>query len=457
MGFGKKTDFETSRVLDLDKSYRYMIKPAVEDAGLKCIRADEIVHSGVIDVPMYEQLLNADVVIADLSTSNKNAFYELGIRHALRPFTTIIIAEDGIKTFPFDVAHVTVRQYHHLGEDIGFDEVMRFRGVLRDAIKGILAQSEDQRRDSPVYTFLNGLTPPALAAAVQQKLQENVIDALPEGAVRAAGVAAAPPEKAEAAIQAHSMLMEQVNKAQKAGDWATAKALLTIIRQTAQDETKRKVDASDGKLSTPPEDTYLLQRLALATYKCKDREDPKKPLVEARDLLLLLKPETAIDVQTLGLWGSVHKRLWGIEQRQEYIDEAIRGHERAFYMANDHYNGINLAFTLNARAANATDANEAIADRVTASRVRKRVLAIANQWLTNNPVPALEKLPPDAMRGYRKSWYWIMVTLAEAYVGLGDEASAKPILEEAYANVPEAWMKESSEDQLAKLKELLKK
>ena len=79
MGFGKKTDFETGRTLDLDKSYRNIIKPAVEAAGLKCIRADEIVHSGLIDVPMYEQLLNADVVVADLSTSNKNAFYELGV------------------------------------------------------------------------------------------------------------------------------------------------------------------------------------------------------------------------------------------------------------------------------------------------------------------------------------------------------------------------------------------
>jgi hypothetical protein len=37
---------------------------------------------------MYEQLLKADVVVADLSTSNRNAIYELGVRHALRPYTT---------------------------------------------------------------------------------------------------------------------------------------------------------------------------------------------------------------------------------------------------------------------------------------------------------------------------------------------------------------------------------
>jgi hypothetical protein len=85
MGFGKKTDFQTSRVLDLDKSYEYIIKPAATEAGLECQRADEIVHSGPIDTPMYEQLLMADVVVADVSTSNCNAFYELGVRHALRP------------------------------------------------------------------------------------------------------------------------------------------------------------------------------------------------------------------------------------------------------------------------------------------------------------------------------------------------------------------------------------
>ena len=52
MGFGKKTDYPTGRVLDLDKSYKYIIKPASEAAGYQCIRADEIQHSGNINVPM---------------------------------------------------------------------------------------------------------------------------------------------------------------------------------------------------------------------------------------------------------------------------------------------------------------------------------------------------------------------------------------------------------------------
>src|SRR5262249_31815676 len=123
-------------------------------------------HSGLIDVPMYEQLLAADIVVADLSTSNKNAFYELGIRHALRPYTTIVIAEEGLKT-PFDVNHIVIRSYKHLGEDIGFDEVMRFREVLAAAIKTISAQSAGERIDSPVYRFIDGLGAPERRAAAR--------------------------------------------------------------------------------------------------------------------------------------------------------------------------------------------------------------------------------------------------------------------------------------------------
>src|SRR5262245_36355932 len=125
MGFGQKVDFETGRTLDLDASYHALIKPAVENAGLECLRADEITHSGNINVPMYEQILKADLVIADVSTANGTVFYELGVRHALRPYSTIVISEDKFR-IPFGINHVTVRTYRHLGKDIGVTEAKRF-------------------------------------------------------------------------------------------------------------------------------------------------------------------------------------------------------------------------------------------------------------------------------------------------------------------------------------------
>jgi hypothetical protein len=438
MGFGKKTDFETGRVLDLDSSYRNMIKPAVEAAGLKCIRADEIVHSGLIDVPMYEQLLNADVVVADLSTSNKNAFYELGVRHALRPFTTVVISEDGIKTFPFDVNHVAVRQYHHLGEDIGFGEAMRFRQLLTDAIVEI-RKKEPREKDSPVYTFLNGLNPPAVAAAVQAAVQAATSETGPKPVSETEGVPKADDQKT------HSLLMQQVDDAQKRSDFVTAKSLLAVIRGMMKAQAPNR-----------PEDPYIIQRLALLTYKSKIPNEVAA-LQEAHDLLAPLHPETSNDTETLGLWGSVHKRLWDLTKDWGQLDEAVRGYERGFYLRNDYYNGINMAYLLNCRAAVATDPAEAIADFVQAQRVRREVLAICKQWLQENPVPDAQNASPEAVTQAQKNRYWVLATLGEAYLGLGDENEGQTQLEAAYAAAPEEWMANSTREQIEKLKLLLDK
>ncbi len=448
MGFGKKTDFETGRVLDLDKSYKNMIKPAVEAAGLICIRADEIAHSGVIDVPMYDQLFNADVVVADLSTSNKNAIYELGIRHALRPFTTVIIAEDGIKAFPFDISHIAIRQYHHLGEDIGFDEVMRFREQLMKAIKEILEKSP-RDKDSPVYTFLNNLIPPELKTAIEADRQ------LSKDKESAAIKSVA---NIDLNAQTHSALMQQVDNAQKNGDWITAKTLLSAIRNMISGEIKKKQEESTVNVVQQQEDPYLLQRLALITYKSKS-PDEESALLEAHSLLNLLDPSVSNDTETLGLWGAVHKRLseitTDVTKKIAYLTEAIRAYGRGFYIRNDYYNGINYAFLLNVRGSLVTDRAQAISDFVVARRVRNEVLQICEDWLNKNPSPDKDKTPKEALNDYLKSWYWVKATQGEACVGLGDEDNAQKELTEAYEKAPEEWMKGSTEEQLCKLRPLL--
>jgi len=99
MGFGKKTDLATGRELDLDKSYKNIIKPAVTAAGYECVRADEIQHSGVIDVPMYEMLFAADLVVA------ADAFVYLGdlepvCREAARVLTPSGLLAFSVETHP---------------------------------------------------------------------------------------------------------------------------------------------------------------------------------------------------------------------------------------------------------------------------------------------------------------------------------------------------------------------
>ncbi len=179
-GFGRKTDYTAGRVLDLDASYA-VIREAVRDAGLDCLRCDEVVHAGLIDAPMYEQLMRADLVIADLSTYNINAAFELGVRYGLRPYATIIVAEEGFSQ-PFDVSHSVIRRYRHLGEDIGAREAARFRAELATAIREIVERTSP---DSPVYTFLSQLVPPSerMEQAVDAAAHEvDGATAAPDGA-----------------------------------------------------------------------------------------------------------------------------------------------------------------------------------------------------------------------------------------------------------------------------------
>ncbi len=349
MGFGQKTDYQTGRVLDLDKSYRYIIKPAAEEAGLECKRADEIIHSGLIEVPMYDQLLTADVVIADISTSNANAFYELGVRHALRPFTTITIAEDRM-TFPFDVSHIAVRKYHHLGEGIDFGEVVRMKSELIKAIQTILQKPV---KDSPVYTFFSDLDPPA-----RRMIERAVAQSSPHAAAAAAG---APDTAAGLSNPTISVLMEQAKAAIKTDNFETAKTLLTLVRTMA------------------PKDPYVLQRLALATYKSKT-PDPLQALKNAGSILTELLPEISTDTETLGLWAAIHKRMWDLTKNLDDLNTAIFANEKGFYLKNDYYNGINLAFLYNVRASLSTG-DEATADAVMAQRIRRKVLAICEALL----------------------------------------------------------------------------
>jgi hypothetical protein len=408
MGFGTKTDYTKPKTFNLDKTYRTIIKPAAVLAGLDCVRADEIQHSGNINVPMYQWLLNADVVVADVSTYNCNAFYELGVRHALRPHSTIIICEDGL-TFPFDIGQIAVRKYHHLGEGIDFEEVQ----VKQEELSKLMMDIVDQKNvDSPVYTFIPGLNPPG----------ETKV---------AASLAATPLPPPPPDTRTVSILTEQAEKAMDNKKFLVAKELFQELRELI------------------PQEPHYVQRLALATYKSKMPTE-KEALDEARALLETLKPEDSTDPETLGLLQSVHKRLWSMEHDHADLERAIWASEKGFVLRNDYYNGINLAFLYNVRSAESKGA-EAIADFVNAQRVRRRVMAICEALLREMATDAGKtRYDPEA-------GFWVMATLAQAYVGLGDEAKAQEHMNKALELKPPGWMVESTEEQLKILRSLLEK
>ncbi|MEO5684919.1 MAG: hypothetical protein ABIQ88_19910 [Chitinophagaceae bacterium] len=80
-----------------------IVEPALESLNLKVIRADQIDKPGTITKQIIEYLSKAKLVIADLSFSNPNVFYELAIRHAFR-LPTVQIIRKGDK-IPFDVSN----------------------------------------------------------------------------------------------------------------------------------------------------------------------------------------------------------------------------------------------------------------------------------------------------------------------------------------------------------------
>ena len=158
MPFGKKKGGDGS-LYDFNVIYQTLIKPALESAGFESFRADEATTSGDILTDMFQELLLADLVIADLSIDNANAFYELGIRHAFRKRGVVHI-QAGRAYMPFDIFNVRTLPYHITPEGVPDPE------FLEKDIQAIARMTRDtwaSDRDaihSPIFNLLTGLDEP---------------------------------------------------------------------------------------------------------------------------------------------------------------------------------------------------------------------------------------------------------------------------------------------------------
>uniref|UniRef100_UPI002616FD32 TRAFs-binding domain-containing protein n=1 Tax=Nitrosomonas sp. TaxID=42353 RepID=UPI002616FD32 len=339
------------------------------------------------------------------------AAYELGVRYALRPYATIVIAETEFN-YPFDFNHIVFRTYKHLGkEGLSWQEANRFINELKAAITEIITQ---QKTDSSVYTFLPDLEPPSVFSAVNSSTDvTNTANTSLSNA---------------STDQNAKQLLDLARQAMMQDNFGTAKPLFEAILQMR------------------PNDEYVIQQLALATYKHK-LPDPKTALLAAHKILQTLKPETTNDPETLGLWGAIHKKLWELEHDRKFLDEAISAYERGFYLKQDYYNGINVAFLLNERAAVEEQTGmraEAIADFVQAQRIRREVMKYCKNLL-------------ELANGTKteEDRYWIIATLWEAAVGIEDAVAEKQWSEQAAAMTVANWMLATTQEQITKLKKLL--
>lgn len=158
MPFGKKKGAD-NQPYDFNIIYNTLIKPALEEAGFESFRADEETSAGDILTDMFQELLLADLVICDLSIDNANAFYELGIRHALRKRGVVHI-QAGRAYMPFDIFNVRTLPYHITPEGVPDPAYIRsdIKAISR-MVKDTWASDRDAVH-SPIYNMLSGLKEP---------------------------------------------------------------------------------------------------------------------------------------------------------------------------------------------------------------------------------------------------------------------------------------------------------
>ena len=168
MPFGLKPD-NAGRLIDFDHVYADIVAPAIAKVGLVALRADEERAAGMIHKQMYERLLLSEYAIADLTLANANVFYELGIRHAVRPESSVLLMAEG-SALPFDLGPVRSLPYK-----IGAD------GRVSDtaaAIEQVVARLRDcmahRSTDSPLFQLLEGYQPPPIAREKSDVFRERV-------------------------------------------------------------------------------------------------------------------------------------------------------------------------------------------------------------------------------------------------------------------------------------------
>ncbi len=406
MGFGEKTAYTKDhkpRILDLDATYESIIEPAVTGAGLRCIRADQMLNSGMIDSRMYELLLRADLVVADISTGNVNAVYELGVRHALRPHSTIIMQEDQA-SFHFDLSHISTFTYTHLGSDIGSREAADKKEKLEQLIRAIMATPT---RDSPVYEYLKGLGEPSMS----EQDYESLLTVIEEQGDRL------------------QQLITQAKTAKKAGKMKlAAEKFGQAIKLLEANSNDAETDVGQSEAD------FIMQQHALTTYKS---EMPNKldALKSGLAIIEKLRPESSHDTETLGIAGAIRKRLWSLEGERSDLDKAIQYYGRGFDVKQDYYNGENYTLCLEMRAAVQEDEDEANYDRMTARKTRKRIVeTLAEDFKADN-------------LSDRKDLLWMHATMANSLFALARDGEAEEH-EKAFRDLAgnNEWMLETYEN-----------
>lgn len=165
-GFGTKKD-SAGQSIDFERVQGELIAPALVRCGLAGDTTGEVVDAGNIRADMFALILEADLVVCDITVHNANVFYELGIRHALRKKHTVLIKGDpSADSTPFDLSTDRYLKYPVAAPAQALD-------ALVDALKASLRSARET--DSPIFLML-----PTLAEADPSEVKLVPLDFIEE-------------------------------------------------------------------------------------------------------------------------------------------------------------------------------------------------------------------------------------------------------------------------------------
>lgn len=408
MPFGEKPD-GMGGMVDFDAVYAEVIRPAVEAAGMEPLRADEEMEGGIIHKPMFERLILCDYAVADLTTANANVFYELGIRHAARPHSTVLVYAEGLR-LPFDVAPLRAVPYR-LESGGGPATTEEIKEVIEERLR----RARDAVTDSPIYELVENF--PDVDRTKTDVFRDRVryaseakarlADAREkgdEGKLRGIEGDLAPIEDQEAGVVVDLLLSYRAVKA-----WG---AMISLA----------------DKMAPPLAQTVLVrEQLAFALNRNKEGERAERILL---DVLEKRGPSS----ETFGLLGRVYKDRWeeardggnhALERGQ--IRKAIAAYLKGFEADwRDAYPGIN---------------------------------AVTLMEIADPPdIRRLEIIPVVSYAAKRRieaghADYWDHATRLELAVLAKDREAASDALADALATVRETWEPESTARNLRLIRE----
>jgi tetratricopeptide (TPR) repeat protein len=406
MPFGKKPDGRGGSI-EFDAVYERLIAPAIVKADLQPLRADQELVGGIVHKPMFERLILADYAVADLTTANANVFYELGVRHAVRPYSTVLIGAD-VGRIPFDLAPDRVLSYglDPSGEPLASKEdIERLTAALRAA--------RDSSTDSPVFQLIDDLPTPAIdrektdvfrdQAAYSVSAKRRLADARGRGteALKQAERDLGPLEDVEAGILVDLLLSYRAVKA-----WTE---MIDLVE----------------RMPRPLAQTVLVrEQLGFALNRAGRGE-------EAEKVLNALIDERGPSSETNGLLGRVYKDRWEGEKSKlaarGELDKAIETYRAGFEAdMRDAYPGINAVTLMEIRDPGGDE--------------QQRLAPVVRY--------AVERRLADG-----RADYWDFATKLELAVIARDETDATEAASKALASVREGWEPETTAGNLRLIRE----